>query len=594
MDEITIASLSPSLSPNEQSCVRQAIDTLGHDREISARIYSVAHDLVERARKDTQAQGLLEQLLTRFPLSGDEGLALMRLAESMLRVPDKQTAYRLIEDYLSSVEWTLSPDTQSSPFLKLSSLGLVAGHAALKTPLSSAALPVVYRSIKLVMKKIGAQFVLGETIEKALSLSAKSTRKNTRASFDMLGEGARTHNDADRYFSHYKNALGQIIKRNGSKNNADSATSRHTNGLSVKLSALHPRYVDTQSRSCIPAITDKMLDLCLLAAQHNIPITIDAEESERLCLSLRIIENILADTRLKHWDGFGFAVQAYQKRATGVIEWAAQTAHKYNRKIHIRLVKGAYWDQEIKKAQEKGLDDFPVFTRKYHTDINFLACAKTMLQHNDVIFPLFATHNAHTIAAILHMTSDVHANFELQKLHGMGDAVYNALRHKLLAKNMVQVCTYAPVGSHTDLLPYLVRRMLENGANSSFVNRLLDHDYAIADLLSDPFDKAITHDCAPHPDIRAPADLFAQEYPTPRKNSSGIDFHDAISRTRFFKKLNRFYSLIITAMRRPLSTGCLSNLPINTMPTTLIMRRIILAWFIRLFAACSGRDQNRL
>lgn len=516
---MTIKSLSPSDFPDEQTCMKNILEVLSWDPETAEYVYDYAEKLVMTMRANPDSFGILEHFLQRFPLTSEEGLALMNIAEALLRIPDAETANDLITDKMSSAHWTAQSNIKKSDnILRAAGLGLLVGNKAINSPLSHVALPVIRNSIRHVVRKIGQQFVLGEDIEEAFIHALPYEKSGQRMSYDMLGEAARTQADADHYFQAYKNALNAVKMRQRKKPD----TVRDCASISVKLSALHPRYEFAQRDLCIPEITKRMIELCRIAASANIALTIDAEESERLTLSLEVFERLLQAHDLDRWDGLGLAVQAYQKRALTVIDWIENNAARYKRNVHVRLVKGAYWDREIKHAQTLGLTDYPVFTRKAHTDINYLACAQRMLQHCKHIFPMFATHNAHTMAAIISFAHTGGRDFEFQRLHGMGGAIYQALPDDF----DVTVSVYAPVGPHKDLLPYLVRRMLENGANSSFVNRLLDDNYPLEKLLEDPVAKAVGQGLTPHPHIPSPLDLFENEPPRERLNSRGLDLND--------------------------------------------------------------------
>jgi RHH-type proline utilization regulon transcriptional repressor/proline dehydrogenase/delta 1-pyrroline-5-carboxylate dehydrogenase len=384
--------------------------------------------------------------------------------------------------------------------------------------------PVIREAMVQAMRIMGLQFVLGRSIEEAMQ-RAKDYPKY-RMSYDMLGEGARTAEDAQRYYESYRQAIEYIGQ------NYERTPGVRVPGISVKLSALHPRYQVTQAAQCVPDLTAKLLELSLLAKSYGMALTVDAEESERLEISMAIIEAALKDERLEGWDGFGLAVQAYQKRCNLLIDRVAEMARRLQRKIQVRLVKGAYWDREIKYAQVEGFEGFPVFTRKVNTDLSYLACAQKMLKNGDVFFPMFATHNAHTISAILDLARDYpETDFEFQRLHGMGEGLYDLV----LKSNHVNATVYAPVGPHSDLLAYLVRRLLENGANSSFVNKVMDQNLRAEDIVKDPVEAARRHDTKKHGAIKMPADLFGN-----RRNSIGIDLNDKASADTLLSAIAQF------------------------------------------------------
>jgi RHH-type transcriptional regulator, proline utilization regulon repressor / proline dehydrogenase / delta 1-pyrroline-5-carboxylate dehydrogenase len=464
----------------------------------------------------------MESLLKEYPISSAEGLALMRLAEALLRVPDAETAIALTADQLGRADFDGAADSAlrrlSSAAIALSKKFLPDSHTGktespnLMTKLG--AKTVVAATLRAV-QLLGHQFVLGQTILEAMKV-ADSTRKkipNLRFSYDMLGEGARTDADALSYLASYKNAIISIATQ------ATNAPARGKNisendGISIKLSALHPRYEDAQHSRVMAELVPRVWGLCELAAKANINLTIDSEEVDRLELSLAVFEALAVQVAAHYpqWEGFGLAMQAYQTRALELIEHVTALARKYKLKLMCRLVKGAYWDSEIKRAQELGLPHYPVFTHKHHTDVSYLACAKALLDAPDAIYPQFATHNAATIAAILQMAAKTCAPFELQRLHGMGEGVYR----EVLKNPLIACRVYAPVGAHRDLLAYLVRRLLENGANSSFVHQLTDESVGMAELLISPLR------LEPHSAFALPPQLFGAS-PDVRKNSHGLD-----------------------------------------------------------------------
>ena len=456
----------------------------GLDTEAEARIDRRALRLIDAVRAKSIRFGGVEDLLREYSLSSEEGLALMVLAESLLRVPDDLTADRLIEDKLASPHWSRHAGDSEALLVSAAAWALgvtarVIGKgktaegvvAALARRIGMGALRAAARRAVQLM---GSHFVFGQTIEDALERACSKDGRLYRYSFDMLGEGARTQADAQRYFASYAEAIEAI----GASAGPGSLPERP--GISVKLSALHPRY-EPLSRPRVQAeLVPRVAELARVAKRHDLNFTIDAEEADRLELSLDIVDLLLADPSLASWDGFGLAVQAYQKRALAVIDHVVAAARGHNRRLMLRLVKGAYWDTEIKRAQERGLPDYPVFSRKAMTDLNYLACAKTLLGMRDIVYPQFATHNALTIATIVESAGDIEG-FEFQRLHGMGEDLFAALRSEI-PKLACRI--YAPVGVHENLLAYLVRRLLENGANSSFVARLGDPHVPSANFLS--------------------------------------------------------------------------------------------------------------
>ncbi|MEP7043157.1 MAG: bifunctional proline dehydrogenase/L-glutamate gamma-semialdehyde dehydrogenase PutA [Dokdonella sp.] len=494
-----------------------------------------AAELVARVRARASDQTAVESFMRQYDLSSEEGVLLMCVAEALLRIPDSATADKLIRDKLGEANWKKHIGGSDSVFVNASTWGLMlTGHlvnlaedtrrdftGALKRLVGRAGEPVIRLAVRQAMRIMGHQFVMGRTINEALDRSAEKDNAAYRYSYDMLGEAALTQPDAERYHRAYKNAIAALGKRGPFRSVLDAPS------ISVKLSALHPRYEVAKRARAHAELTPKLLELAQLAMQNGIGMTVDAEEADRLELSLDVIGTVFADPSLHGWNGFGLAVQAYQKRAPFVIDWLAETAHKAKRRWCVRLVKGAYWDSEIKRAQEQGLSGYPVYTRKPNTDVSYLACAKRLLAAgSEAIYPQFATHNAHTIAAIHHYAQG--RPFEFQRLHGMGADLYGEVIGK--ANLDVPCRVYAPVGSHEDLLPYLVRRLLENGANTSFVNRIVDEDVSIRDLVADPCETARAFPSKPHPRIPLPVGLFGDDSALAhspnhvrRKNSMGVN-----------------------------------------------------------------------
>ncbi len=510
-------------APPDEELAAGLLAGAARDAGAESRIDARATKLVEAIRAKATGLGGVEDFLHAYSLSTKEGLALMVLAEALLRVPDDATADRLIEDKLAAGRW-LDSDVKSTALLVSASawtLGIAAriihpGEAP-ETILEAIArrlgLPAMRAAIRQAMRLIGSHFVLGQTIEEALARAG--SHRDFRYSFDMLGEGARTAADAEKYFSAYSSAIAAIGARAG------NAAPPGRPGISVKLSALHPRYEAISRERVLAELVPRTLALARMAKDRDLQFTVDAEEADRLELSLEIIASVLADPSLAGWDGFGLAVQAYQKRALAVIDWIAEMAETLGRRLTVRLVKGAYWDTEIKRAQERGLPDYPVFTRKAMTDLCYMACARKLLATRARLFPQFATHNALTVASVIEDAGGVEG-FEFQRLHGMGEALYEAL----LAELPETACrVYAPVGGHRDLLAYLVRRLLENGANSSFVSVAADASVPIAQILRRPRDRIARVSSARNPKIPLPRDLYRPE----RRNSAGVEFGDRTS-----------------------------------------------------------------
>jgi RHH-type proline utilization regulon transcriptional repressor/proline dehydrogenase/delta 1-pyrroline-5-carboxylate dehydrogenase len=470
-----------------------------------------ARPWVAAVRKNPPPFWAMESLLKEYPISSAEGLALMRLAEALLRVPDAETAIALTADQLGRADFENAGDgalarlsqaaiSMSKKMLPHESEPGLFGRLGSRTVVAA-----TLRAVQL----LGRQFVLGQDIAEAMreAASARSQQPNLRFSYDMLGEGARTEHDAQRYLASYRNAIEAIATRADAKGAVES-----NDGISIKLSALHPRYEAVQRERVMNELVPRVWQLCEQAARANINLTIDAEEVDRLEISLEVFDALAAKVAQHHpqWQGFGLALQAYQTRALELIDCVANIARKHRLRFMCRLVKGAYWDAEIKRAQEMGLPHYPVFTHKHHTDVSYLACARALLVAQDVIFPQFATHNAGTISAILQMARKNGAKFELQRLHGMGEGIYR----EVLKDPLVACRVYAPVGQHRDLLAYLVRRLLENGANSSFVHQLADESVGMDELLLSPLHLDATQS------LPLPLDLYGAGRP----NSRGVDF----------------------------------------------------------------------
>ncbi len=498
-----------------------------------SRAWERARQLVLQIRQDQEGHGGIDALLNEYSLSSEEGVVLMCLAEALLRVPDKHTQDALIRDKISQGQWTNHLGASDSLFVNASSWGLLLTGSMvdyadkrkkdhfglLKKTVGRLGEPVIRKSMNYAMKIMGKQFVMGESIKAATKRAASKEQQGYVYSYDMLGEGARTMADADKYFKAYEEAItaiGEVAVASG-KNDP-----RKVPGISIKLSAIHPRFEFSHRARVMAEIVPKLKALCLHAKQYNIGLTVDAEESERLDMSLDIIEAVFADSDLADWQGFGLALQAYQKRAIIVVDWLRELTLRTNRKMMVRLVKGAYWDTEIKNAQKDGLNHFPVFTRKSSTDVSYHACANKLLEYRDSIYPQFATHNAYTAATIVELAGDDKEGFEFQCLHGMGDSLYD----QIVRDESIQCRIYAPVGHHEDLLAYLVRRLLENGANSSFVNAIVDETQPVESLLEDPVEKTQRLKEKYNKQITLPIDLYQDEGETGRYNSKGVDLTD--------------------------------------------------------------------
>jgi RHH-type transcriptional regulator, proline utilization regulon repressor / proline dehydrogenase / delta 1-pyrroline-5-carboxylate dehydrogenase len=516
------APLRAALMQSETEADERMLDAIDVPLVVQQRIASEARRLVERVRARRAEVGL-DAFLQEFSLSSREGVVLMCLAEALLRIPDSETADRLIQDKLGPADWSAHLGRSSSLFVNASTwalmltgrivrldeqgeegLGAILGRLAARS-----SEPLIRRAVTGAIRILGRQFVMGRTIAEALARATPAEPQGWRHSYDMLGEAAHTRSDAERYTQAYAKAIAAIGKASGGRGAIAGP------GISVKLSALHPRFEVAQAARVRRELRDRLFELARAAKAAGIGFTVDAEEAERLELSLDLIAALAADPALTGWEGFGLAVQAYQKRALPLIGWLADLARASRRRLMVRLVKGAYWDSEIKRAQERGLSVYPVFTRKVATDVSYVACAQAMLAAEEVIYPQFASHNALTLATVIELAGT--RRYEFQRLHGMGEALYEGI---VTPERPCRV--YAPVGSHEDLLPYLVRRLLENGANTSFVNRLADDDAPIEEIVADPVAKLRALASKPHPRIPLPIDLFGGERP----NSLGLDLND--------------------------------------------------------------------
>ena len=493
--------------------------------EARERIAATARRLVDTVRRERLGKGGLDAFLHEYALSSPEGVALMCLAEALLRIPDAETVDKLIRDKIAAADWHSHLGHSGSLFVNASTWALMlTGRLlrpenendvgdALRRLIARSSEPVWRQAVTAAMRILAGQFVMGRTIEEALDRAREPERHGYRHSYDMLGEAARTMPDAERYHAAYAHAIAAI---------GGAAAGRPVEaapGISVKLSALHPRYEMAQRERIAHELLPVLLGLARQARDAGIGFTIDAEEADRLEPMLDIVEALALAPELAGWDGLGLAVQAYQKRALPLVDWLADLARRANRRLMVRLVKGAYWDTEIKRAQERGLDGYPVFTRKLATDVSYLACAKQLFAAGSALYPQLATHNAHSLAAILELSGG-RTDWEFQRLHGMGEALYDEVVGR---DKMNRPCrVYAPVGGHEDLLAYLVRRLLENGANTSFVNRIVDERAPIDEIVADPIARLAALPRKPHPKIPLPRDLFQPE----RCNSQGLDLAD--------------------------------------------------------------------
>lgn len=513
------AAITAAYRMDETQAVNNLIEQAELSNDALQRISKTAYELVEQTRKARKKQGGLDAFLQEYDLSSEEGIALMCMAEALLRIPDKATVDRLISDKISTAEW--AEHSSDSLFVNAATWSLMLTGkiyaptlnnkksigASLKRFISRTGSSMIRPIIMQGMKIIGKQFVMGTTIDEALERAKKNEATGYRYSYDMLGEAARTAEDAEIYFKAYENAIAAIGKASTGLSPINGP------GISVKLSALHPRYELAKRERVMNELVPRLLTLAQQAKAANIGLTVDAEEADRLDISLDVIEAVFSDKSLEGWEGFGLAVQSYQKRAPFVIDWLADLSKRYQRRLMVRLIKGAYWDAEIKLSQMLGLEGYPVFTRKNSTDVSFIACAKKLFTQPECFYPQFGTHNAYSAAVILELAGN-NKNFEFQCLHGMGAPLYDNIVSKGIPCRI-----YAPVGSHRDLLGYLVRRLLENGANSSFINRLADDDAAIESIIADPVARIKNLKSKPHPYIPLPKDIYGPK----RKNSQGVD-----------------------------------------------------------------------
>ncbi|WP_423063713.1 bifunctional proline dehydrogenase/L-glutamate gamma-semialdehyde dehydrogenase PutA [Candidiatus Paracoxiella cheracis] len=527
--------LNKAYRMDEATCVDALLTTLDFTSAIEKEIHERARQLVIEVREQEKERSGVDALMAHYDLSTEEGILLMCLAEALLRIPDVETKKLLIRDKLTSASWGKHIGASESSFVNMATWGLALSGKLLRKDgkanfasiwrglIRRSGEPVIRKAVHEAMKVLSETFVLGRTISEAIKNSQSSLEEGYRYSYDMLGEVARTQADADFYYKAYYDAIAELGKTSKKHDVFDSP------GISVKLSALHPRYEYRERKWVVPILIARVKELALHAKANNLNMTIDAEEAELLDMSLDIFEGVYKDPAFDGWDGLGLAVQAYQKRAFPLIEWLTNLARAQKRRIHVRLVKGAYWDTEVKRTQMEGLNNYPVFTRKVNTDASYLACAKKLLSAQDVIYPQFATHNAYSVAAILTIMGEkAHdTHFEFQNLQGMGKALHD----HIVGKNKMNFpCRiYAPVGSHEDLLPYLVRRLLENGANSSFVNRISDKKTSLDALIESPVAKIKSLSVIPNPKIPLPKDIFGQD----RVNSAGLD----LSNTDVFAEL---------------------------------------------------------
>jgi len=523
------AAISAAYLADEAPTVRRLLADAEIPEARSVKVQATAAGWVRRVRTLRDKESPLDAFMREYDLSSEEGVLLMCLAEALLRIPDDATAEKLIADKLADADWDSHLGKSDSLFVNASTWGLMlTGRIVRLSPATTgnfrralgklvgkSSEPVIRLAIRQAMRLMGHQFVMGRTIEEAMGNARSKEQKRYLHSYDMLGEAALTADDAKRYLASYRAAIKAI---GNWKHVPHGAPVMQRPGISVKLSALHPRYEFAKSARVLAELTPVLLDLARAARRENIGLTVDAEEADRLELSLDLFEAVYRNDSLSGWDGFGLAVQAFQKRAVPVLDWLESLGRAVGRKIPVRLVKGAYWDTEIKRSQEQGLPGYPVFTRKLSTDVSYLACARRLLAARDVFYPQFATHNAHTAAAVRDHAGDGEG-YEFQRLHGMGEALYEVIGEDLPA---IPCRVYSPVGSHEDLLPYLVRRLLENGANTSFVNRIFDDAEPPEQLVADPIAAARGLAPIPNPGLPLPEALYGPA----RRNSAGLNLAD--------------------------------------------------------------------
>ncbi|MGB7740309.1 MAG: bifunctional proline dehydrogenase/L-glutamate gamma-semialdehyde dehydrogenase PutA [Steroidobacteraceae bacterium] len=511
---------------DEEALIRSLADMARLDPAQHDEVQATARKLVEAVRRAPAAKTGLDAFLRQYDLSSQEGVILMCLAEALLRIPDDETADRLIADKLRAGDWASHLGDSQSLFVNASTWGLMltgrivrldpndvaAPEGVMSRVVGRMGEPVVRTAMRQAMRIMGHQFVMGRTMKEALDNSLSGANRRYRYTFDMLGEAALTTADATRYFDAYRTAIGALAARVNEYPDFESRPS-----ISVKLSAMHPRFERSHRQRVHRELTPRLVELCRLARAAGIALTLDTEEPERLELTMESLAAVCRDPSLAGWNGFGIAVQTYQKRALPMLKYIVGLAQETNRILHVRLVKGAYWDAEIKRGQERGLSGYPLYTRKPNTDVSYLACARyTFEQGKGVLYPQFATHNAHTVAAVASMARKAGFEFEFQRLHGMGEELYT---HVTDPSGLGIPCrVYAPVGEHEDLLPYLVRRLLENGSNTSFVNRIVNENEPIDAIIADPVRTVDGFDQVAHPRIPQPLDIYQPE----RKNSLGV------------------------------------------------------------------------
>ena len=526
---------------DEAAAVGALLAAAGLDSDAAERVDRLAQSLVTAVRVRKDEQGLLDAFMQEYDLSSEEGVILMCLAEALLRIPDDDTAEKLIADKLGDADWESHLGKSSSLLVNASTWGLMLTgklvaisesrqfslKTALKRLVNRSGEPMVRTAIRQAMRIMGHQYVMGRTIDEAMDRAHQKKNRIYRHSFDMLGEAALTAEDSDRYMESYRSAIEAI----GSREDPEDIFA--ASSISVKLSALHPRFEIGQGERVRRELTPRLHELAKLAMANGMALTVDTEEADRLMLTLDVFADVLRKPDLAGWNGLGLALQTYQKRAPAVIDLLAALSHETSQRIPLRLVKGAYWDAEIKHAQVEGYAGYPVFTRKANTDLSFIACTRQVLALRQAFYPQFATHNAHTIAVVTELAGD-RLDYEFQRLHGMGEDLYGVV---MKGNGFHQACrVYAPVGSHEDLLPYLVRRLLENGSNTSFVNRIVDERLPVEKVAEDPIAKVAATTPAAHPAIPLPRDLYGAD----RVNSRGVNLHNETEAAELADRMQSF------------------------------------------------------
>ncbi|WP_339805603.1 bifunctional proline dehydrogenase/L-glutamate gamma-semialdehyde dehydrogenase PutA, partial [uncultured Marinobacter sp.] len=535
--------ITANYSVDEADYVSDLMKLARSDAAEKKAVTDTATRLIEKVRKQDDSVHMIDALLQEYSLDTQEGILLMCLAEALMRIPDKHTADALIHDKISDADWKTHVGRSESTLVNASTWGLLltgrvvkmdkrldgAPSSIWKRLVKRSGEPVIRSAMYQAMAIMGKQFVLGRDIGEALKNAREYRDQGYTYSFDMLGEAAMTRDDAARYLKSYRDAIARVGSEPVRQDQPHPS-------VSIKLSALHPRYDEAQEHRVLTELCETVTDLLRFAREQDVSITIDAEEMDRLELSLKLFEKVFTSSVVKGWSGFGVVVQAYSKRALPVLCWLNKLAKEQGDEIPVRLVKGAYWDTEIKLSQQMGTEGYPVFTRKEATDTSYLACLRFLLSDytKGALYPQLASHNAHTVASVLAMAKRKGRKFEFQRLHGMGDALYNTI----LENEQIPVRIYAPVGAHKDLLPYLVRRLLENGANSSFVHRLVDARTPIDDLVRNPVDELEKHDSLVNDRIALPRRIFGAE----RANSRGMNIHVEAERTPLLTAMDRWSS----------------------------------------------------